>query len=338
MKITLKMISEEAGVSMTTVSNVINNKSARVSKETADHIRDIIKKYNYVPNLTARSLATNSSRLIGVLYNQIDLDLRFSDPFVGEFLDGFSKEATQKNFYTFIHPLTSINEVEELQRQWLFAGFVAIGFNGSRATDLAQSVKHPIVFVDAYFEGQTDENCFVVRTDDYKAGYDATQYLIDNGHQKIAFLGYTFNHSISNVISERYRGFNEAYTAFKKDVESGNSNQLYNEFQFELIKEAIKQEEITALIVSADNLAIRLINYLKTADSYQNISIISFDNIEFASIVDPPLTTISLFQSEKGAQALNILAEKIDEDLTADKITQLEGQLVERKTVCKLNE
>lgn len=338
MKITLKMISEEAGVSMTTVSNVINNKTARVSKETAEHIQNIIKKYNYVPNLTARSLATNSSRLIGVLYNQIDLDLRFSDPFLGEFLDGFSKEATQKNLYTFIHPLTSMSEVEELQKQWLFAGFVAIGFNGSRAKDLCQRINHPIVFVDAYFEGETDENCFVVRTNDYKAGYDATQYLIDNGHQKIAFLGYTFNHNISNVISERYRGFNDAYTSFKKDVKRDNFNKLYNEFQFELIKDAIKQENITALIVSADNLAIRLINYLKTADTYHNISIISFDNIEFASIVDPPLTTMSLFQSEKGAQALTILAEKIDGAVTPEAITQLEGQLIERKTVYKLNE
>lgn len=337
MRVTLKKISEEAGVSMTTVSNVINNKTTRVSQETADLVRAVIKKYNYVPNLTARSLATNSSRLIGVLYNNIDLELKFSDPFIGEFLDGFSREATENNFYTFIHQMTSIEDIEELQKQWLFAGFVGVGFNGPLALKLSEKVNHPIVFVDTYFEDEQTLECFVVRTDDFKAGYDATQHLMEKGHTEVAFIGYSFDPKAPSVIQQRYKGFSKAFADALGEAEMTTRTTLYNEFQFEEILHAIQAKQITSLVVSADNLAIRLINYLKLAGAYQNVSIISFDNIELASIIDPPLTTISLFQSEKGEQALKVLAETIDSDTIPLRITHIEGLLVERKTVHPLN-
>lgn len=337
MRVTLKQISEEAGVSMTTVSNVINHKTTKVSQETADLVRAVIKKYNYVPNLTARSLATNSSRLIGVLYNNIDLDLKFSDPFIGEFLDGFSREATENNFYTFIHQMTSIEDIEELQKQWLFAGFVGVGFSGPRALELTEKVNHPVVFVDTYFENEEDLECYVVRTNDYQAGYDATQYLMANEHQHIGFLGYSFALDVPGVIQKRYEGYQKAIAdTFGESARAANTP-VYDELEFETIKKAIKAKEITALVVSADNLAIRLISYLKLADAYHDVSIISFDNIELASIIDPPLTTISLFQSEKGEQALKVLAETIDDKTVPLRITHIEGLLVERKTVHPLN-
>ncbi|NLM66984.1 MAG: LacI family transcriptional regulator, partial [Enterococcus sp.] len=64
-RITIKEIAEEAGVSMTTVSNVLNKKTHRVSEETIQLVEEIIKKYNYIPNMNARSLVNSSSRLIG---------------------------------------------------------------------------------------------------------------------------------------------------------------------------------------------------------------------------------------------------------------------------------
>ena len=68
-KMTLKDIADKAGVSMMTVSNVINGKNSRVSPQTADKINAIIKEYNYVPNLSARSLTRKSSNIIGVIFS-----------------------------------------------------------------------------------------------------------------------------------------------------------------------------------------------------------------------------------------------------------------------------
>lgn len=337
MRVTLKKISQESGVSMTTVSNVINNKTDKVSQETADLVRAVIAKYNYVPNLTARSLATNSSRLIGILYNNIDLNLKFSDPFIGEFLDGFGRAASKNNFYTFIHQLTAIEGIEDLQKQWLFAGFVGIGFNGALASQLTKKVQHPIVFVDTYFKDETNLDCFLVRTNDFKAGYEATEYLITNGHQRIAFLSYIFKDEMPSVIQQRSLGYQQAFIDLISSTGSSVTTLFFNELHFEGIQNAIQEKRITALVVSADNLAIRLISYLKSVDSYHNISIVSFDNIELASVVDPPLTTLSLFQSEKGEQALQVLAATIDKKEDLPKITHIEGHLIERQTVRSIN-
>lgn len=82
-KLTLKDIADRAGVSMMTVSNVINGKSSRVSAQTAEKINDIIKESGYVPNLTARSLTKKSSAIVGVIISVDDQNENYlENPYV----------------------------------------------------------------------------------------------------------------------------------------------------------------------------------------------------------------------------------------------------------------
>ncbi|OYP10383.1 LacI family transcriptional regulator, partial [Lachnotalea glycerini] len=78
---TLKDIAKEAGVSIMTVSNVINGKYSKVSSKTITLIQELVKKYNYVPNLSARSLSMKSSKLIAVFINTYEVKQNlFKDP------------------------------------------------------------------------------------------------------------------------------------------------------------------------------------------------------------------------------------------------------------------
>ena len=92
-KLTLKDIADRAGVSMMTVSNVINGKSSRVSAQTAEKINDIIKESGYVPNLTARSLTKKSSAIVGVIISVDDQNENYlENPYVSTMIGIIEKE------------------------------------------------------------------------------------------------------------------------------------------------------------------------------------------------------------------------------------------------------
>ena len=95
---TLKDIAEKAGVSMMTVSNVINGKHSRVSAATIEKVNSIIKEYNYVPNLSARSLTVKSSHIIGVIVPLDDKENNgtsvsyFDNPYVSSMIGVIERE------------------------------------------------------------------------------------------------------------------------------------------------------------------------------------------------------------------------------------------------------
>ena len=119
-RITIKQIAEEAGVSMTTVSNVLNKKTHRVSEEKIQLIEEIIEKHHYIPNMNARSLVNSSSKLIGLLYYSKENDFIFSDPFTSELLAGIEKESKRNGYFVLVHNVTSINDILTLQKNWNF--------------------------------------------------------------------------------------------------------------------------------------------------------------------------------------------------------------------------
>ena len=128
--VTLKDIAEKAGVSMMTVSNVINGKHSRVSAATIEKVNSIIKEYNYVPNLSARSLTVKSSHIIGVI---VPLDDRedngtsvsyFDNPYVSSMIGVIERELRDNGYFVMIRAVRSQDDLSILMRNWNVDGAI----------------------------------------------------------------------------------------------------------------------------------------------------------------------------------------------------------------------
>lgn len=337
MKVTIKMIAEEAGVSMTTVTNVLKNRTDRVSKEKIELINDIIKKYNYTPNMNARSLANSSSNLIGLLYHSVGGRIDFSDPFVSELLAGIEEKTKDNGYFVLVYNIETVEDVIKVQKNWKFEGFIIVGLSENSFEEIHKNIPSdtPIVFVDTHLTADMEKefitlpNRYIISSEDRQAGYEATKFLISQGHRKIGFLGFIFNENEPGVINERFQGFKKA---LQESSISFDYRFFFTDKEFEKITDVL--EEITGLVVSSDYLAINLIHYLRMRGLYdkKKLSIIGFDDVSYAKFLDPPLTTIRLNQKNKGIIAFNLLNKAIHGE-TVDKITNLPGDLIVRESV-----
>ncbi|WP_027109134.1 LacI family DNA-binding transcriptional regulator [Lacticigenium naphthae] len=335
MTVTIKQIAEEVGVSIATVSNVINNKTNKVSADKIKVINDVIKKYNYVPNMNARGLVQSSSRLVGVLYYSDNNNFHFSDPFVAEFLEGVSRVAKELSFFTLIHNVTSVNDVETLQSNWNFDCFIAVGMSESFYKKIKNKVIKPIVFIDTYVSEINRKNKIehvFINSEDFKVGYDAAKYCIDKGHKSIAFLSYSFDFEGNGVIQQRLKGFKKAM------VESGievKYDDLFTDDQFEEL--SVNLSQYTCIVSTADYLAIEAISYLKKKKLFdsEKLSIIGIDDITFAKFHEPALTTIRLNQVHKGIVAGETVSKILSKtaDCQIEKQIYLPGELIQRDSV-----
>lgn len=340
MNVTIKQIAQEAGVSLTTVSNVINHKAHRVSEEKRQIIEAIIKKYDYSPNMNARALVQSSSRLIGLLYFSDTPRLDFSDPFVTEILEGIERVTKVAGFFTLIHNVTSKHDILAIQKNWKFDGFIAVGFFQELFEEINQAVQSPIVFIDTHLEARVYDHMeeypkrYFINTNDFEVAFTATSYLIEKGHKDIAFLSYVFDNTRPGVIQQRYLGYKKALESQRLNLQE---KLIFNKSDFQEM--VTKRQEYSAVLVSADYLAMEFIYFLKQAGLYkvEEVSMISFDDIKYAALNEPPLTTIRLDQISKGEQAMQLLADIIDKEEDPQQITQLTGSLIVRETVVEHN-
>lgn len=335
MRVTIKKIAEEAGVSVTTVSNVINNKAHRVSKDKKELIQSIIKKYNYSPNMNARALVKSSSRLIGLLYFSEKPKLDFSDPFVTEVLEGIERVAKERGFFILVHSVSSFEDIEEVQKNWKFEGFIAVGFSQQLFKEANEIVQGPIVFLDTHLEATLNKtiksypNRYFINTNDFQAAYDATSYLLNRGLTSIAFLSYAFDENQTSVIQQRYLGYKAALAQNNQGI---NEQLVFtDEEQVDMLK---KIDNYQGVLVTADYLALKFIHFLKQHGAYdkQALSIIGFDDIAYSELNDPPLSTVRLDQISKGEKAMQMIVDISEKQEIVKQVTLLEGELILRKT------
>ncbi|MGI6155284.1 MAG: LacI family DNA-binding transcriptional regulator [Enterococcus lemanii] len=335
-RITIKQIAEEAGVSMTTVSNVLNKKTHRVSEETIQLVEEIIKKYNYIPNMNARSLVNSSSRLIGLLYYSKQGEFAFSDPFTSELLAGIEKESKKNGYFVLVHNVTSINELLTLQQNWNFEGFIIVGVSASHFSNVNQAIKKPTIYIDTYLfkedyeKVQEQDDRLFINTNDYGAGILAMEHFVTCGHKDIAFLSYEFEKELPGVIEKRFQAYKNILGKYQYPLSKAN---IFVEEDFEKIDQSLNN--FSAILVTSDYLAIKLIKFLKLKGNYsvERTSIIGFDDVYFSEYVDPGLTTIRLNPSQKGRIAFEGLMNICQNQPIAEQFKLLKGELILRESV-----
>lgn len=328
-EMTIKDIAHEAGVSIATVSNVLNQKKNKVSKKKRLEIEKIIEKYNYVPNLNARSLVGKESKMIGVLYYSTKSEIDYSDPYISNLITGVEAKARSLGIFALFHGFNQLDEIDVIQKNWNYDGFIIVGAIEHITLELIKKISKPMVFVDSYCnESIEHENIIFVNNNDRQLSYEATHFLINKGHEKISFFTPSFILEDNGVVPQRYLGYLDALNEKKITVDE---EIIFSEDDLDYFIDS--EIKYSATIINSDYLAAQYLQKVREKNK-QPKSLISFDNNMYSKLLLPALSTVELHQKKKGrisVQAINDILQNV-EKAVQNKII-VEGKLIHRESV-----
>lgn len=332
---TIKDIAEVTGVSVTTVSNVIHGRNNRVSAETVERINQAIKDLGYIPNMSARSLVSNSSKVIGFINHAvIRKDSNFmEDPFLSTLLGIIESKLRHQGYYLMVRTVHTPNELLAFLQNWNVDGLFLTGIFKDTFYDTLNSLNIPVVLIDSYTKQVNASN---VGLDDCLGGYLATNYLIQKGHRHIAFAS-PHKHS-AGVLKERFVGYKKALA--EASIPFDKNLVIESEMDYDSCKTVsdwlCSLPDVTAVVTTADIMASGIMTHLRLNGKSipDDISVIGFDDIALARLVNPPLTTIHQNIPEKGARAVEMMLEKLQKTTPHQLKYTLPIELVERESVC----
>src|ERR1035437_1208253 len=300
----IKDIAREAGVSTATVSHVIN-KTKYVSDPTRVRVQRAIKKFNYHPNAHAQMLALGRSKMIGLLVSDI------ANPFFPEIIKSV-EAAVMSGGYDLILIDTNydidrtIEYVRRLIQMKVTGSILMIAEFDESLVEVARSNKTSIVFHDLGIVGEKMSKV----TLDYAVGVDeAVQHLVSLGHRNIVHIA--GSHEIHSA-GVRRQAFIDA---MRRQLPKQQQPKVYEgDFRAEggrLAASQILSEKTlpTAVVVANDLMALGAMQEFKAGGLHipQDISIIGFDDIAFASLSEPALTTVCSPRVEIGRRAVESL-------------------------------
>ncbi|MFJ5762339.1 LacI family DNA-binding transcriptional regulator [Neobacillus sp. NPDC093182] len=304
----IQQVAKRAGVSVATVSRVLNGQNT-VSAKTRMKVEEAIKKLNYEPSLLGRNLRTSESRLLLILIPTI------SNPFYLEIIKGIEQVAISQNYNILLCETDSNPEKEniyfDLVRKKMADGIISMdpAVNVETLKKLAEN--YAIIQCSEY------EDCTgipYVTIDNEEASYRAVKHLIQIGHNKIALIN----------ADEKYLFARQRKMGYKRALEE-NGITLKNEYiipaqqlGFENGQHAMKkilnlQDRPTAVFAVSDLLAIGALKEINAAGLHvpNDIAVVGFDKIDFSNMTNPTLTTIAQPMHKMGTVAARMLIEKI---------------------------
>ncbi|WP_445490790.1 LacI family DNA-binding transcriptional regulator [Niallia sp. 03133] len=337
MSITIKDVAKQAGVSIATVSRVLNG-SKPVSLKVKEKVLQVVEETGFNPNQVARSLIMKKSSLIGVLIPDI------KNAFFSLFVSGV-EEASYKAEYTTLLCNTNGELETELHylnilREKYVDGVIILSSTPEKKKKQREFFnKHNIPVVFASHHEKEEDHFSYVNIDEEKAFYDGTKFLIDLGHRDIAMLGGTLSYYDSGII--RYQGYIKALedhhiTMNKKWVMDGGYDIASGYKRGKILFS--QENRPTAVCCASDMIAIGAIRAAEECGLSvpEDVSIMGFDDIPIAEAYRPSLTTIRQPIVELGIEAANMLFEQMKEkDGPAERVRILPHEIVVRESCAK---
>ena len=307
--ITIKEIARSLGMSTTTVSNVIHGKTSQVSAETIERVRKFLEEVDYVPNINARNLAQNQSRIIGVAMKTQDYKYPnlMKDPFVSEMIGGIEKVIRTEGYFMMLYISNDIAEIMRHVSTWNADGLLLYDMLDDDGDRISRRYKKPVVCIDTYSEEGNEGFCNV-GLDDEEAAFCMTRYLLENGHRRIAFLA----DNRIGVDLRRFRGYRRALREAGVEYSDRNFCLLRpepEERERSLDKICENLREYSAVFCVSDYYACMLMSALRDRNILvpDDISVAGFDDNDYAKLYRPALTTVHQDAEEKGAAAARML-------------------------------
>ena len=318
-RVTVRDIAKVAGVSVASVSNVLNGVD-KVSEETRERIIQVMLDLDYHPNLVARSLSKRKSDMIGLLLPITDegpsstsLLLR-DNPFYGELLSGVEAKASEYGYDVLIKGIRS----GESCRDWILKrnldGAIFLGNYSEVLSEEMQGLGKRLVLVDCYDEGTQIHS--TIGIDDENGGYLAARHLLENGHRNIALVASNVN--LDGPIRRRYLGYKKAMEEF--GITQTDDLILLDELSFDggyrVGKKLLKRNDITAVFAVGDVMAFGILKAMYEVGKQipEDLSIVGFDNTKGCEYSKPALTSVDQPVYDRGRMAVEALAAAIKEE------------------------
>lgn len=329
MSITIKDVAKEAGVSITTVSLVLNKPNNSISDKTKQKVIQAAKKLNYVPNKIARSLVNKKTYLIALVVPNL------TNPFYPEIAKHVSSVASELSYNVVLlnYDNTKLNNRSlELFENNLVDGALIVTRGINKISEIDKRDKGiKLVFLDEPQSFDIGES-YVVTGDNYYGGYIVAEHFIKNGHRNIACITgpkYTPNSS------SRLKGFLECCK--ENNIEIVSDNILEGNYKFDDGYEAalkLVKKDITAVFCFNDLSAYGAVkafkeNGIKVPDE---IAVIGYDNLDMTRFVEPPLSSVDQFVTKIAHSATDMLIKLIENIEVEEKLILIKPTLVLRDT------
>lgn len=312
MGVTIKDVAKAAGVSISTVSKVLNGHYS-ISEKTADHVRQIMREMNYYPSASAQSFASGANRTV-VLLADLSPNMAFRNPHMFEIVAGL-EEALRKRGYRLILQGTDETSAcglaeEIISRRSADAIAVHVGVMSHPLSAVLTRLRFPhIVLGMPNFESQV---CWIDNNNTY-SGTVAASYLLSQGYRKIAFIGGKYYDLGS---AHRLQGVKQGLTNAGFQLEDqyiwlGDSTRADG---YQMTAKLLDQKPLPDAIICANNyIALGCVDalYKRGLRIPENIGVMAFDDYPFSQIMEPPLTVVDINVRDMGAQAGKFLVDII---------------------------
>lgn len=332
----IKDVAKLAGVSIATVSRVINNKPEGISQERRKYIQKIIDETGYRPSGLARGLVTKKTSTIGLIISDI------SNPAYPLMARGV-EDAAQANKYSMV--LCNTNFKPEREKRYIdilkekgVDGIILEISQGANKEYVRNILKNdiPIVLID---EPVINRNAYGVFVNNRKGGYIATKHIIELGHKRIACFTGPYS-SLTAV--ERMEGYKQALSEAGLPVDENiiMSGAYKQETGYRFMREVINLfKEVTAVFSTNDSIAMGVYKAVK-AFGYKipkDYSVVGFDDVYDMELIEPALTDVAQPAYEMGRAAVKMLIEILNGVKPRKKKIIFEPELIIRESTRKIS-
>ena len=339
MKKTIKDIAKEAGVSIATVSFVVNGKDQHISEATRQRVKDVMKKYNYIPNAMAGSLVTRRTGIIGLILPDI------MNPFFPGIARGAEDRANEEGYSIIFCNTDDKIEVEEkyiesLTSKMVDGIIIAHSSNSDQMGEILERTQIPVILIDRDFDSKNILGKVLVNNKD--GARQAVCHMVEKGYRKIAYLSGSLK---TQTAMDRLEGYKEALR--EKNLPVVEVLIKYGEYRVEWGRKGIEElltekQDFDAVFCGNDLIAIGAMKEL-LKHGYrvpEDKGVMGFDDIYMSQMVEPELTTVKQPNYEMGYQAVDLLIRHLKEKKTAKtpgekktSMVMLNTEITERKSI-----
>lgn len=324
--VTIQDVAKAAGVSVSTVSRVLNEK-VDVASDTREHILTVIAELGYTSNLAARSMRSHKKNLIGLVVPDIGF------PYSIEIMKGINQAIAESNFDLLVYTTGQIQKVGTITREQHYVSLLnnsltdGVIIVASAAAEFITDA--PIIAVDPHI---INPNYTSVQGTNYQGALEVMKYLLGLGHKRIGFI--CGRPEIGSSV-RRLDGYRDALS--QADIELDDALIVPGDFSTETgylsaLQLLALDDPPTAIFASNDQTAIGV---FQAADEINvgipnDLSVVGFDNITEAKYMD--LTTVDQDLSQMGYIATQMLIKLINDEPLEAQVHKLPTQLIERSS------
>ncbi|XEC93989.1 LacI family DNA-binding transcriptional regulator [Paenibacillus tarimensis] len=331
----IKDVAKRAGVSVTTVSRVLNGEKY-VKDDLKERVNQAIKELGYAPSHIARSLVRRKTNLIGVIVPDL------TSSFYSTILSSIEETASSNGYNLLV-----CNIIENIEKEYKYLNiFQEMRVEGiiimhekinPEIRTFINNLQIPVIFSSVK---PADQKFTSIIIDDYKAAYDATAYLIGLGHRRIGFIGGDMRDITSG--QNRYSGYRNALS----DHGVGIIYELirFGDYKvrsgYELMGELLGHEPPTAVFAVSDDMALGAMNclYDRGLKVPDDVSVIGFDGSQLTELIRPRLTSMEQPIHEMGKLTVETMLKLIDETYEPNGDIIMEHRMVVRESCKSLKE